>query len=329
MQKILVIQTAFIGDVILATGILEKLHKTYPDTKIDFLLRKDNESLFDGHPFLNQVLIWDKKKGKYKSLLALLRQVRKVNYDFVINVQRFGATGILTAFSRAKYTVGFDKNPFSFFFSKRVKHIIGTEKSPLHEIDRNQMLIAELTEGAADKPKLYPTQKDDEFVNKYKQENYVCIAPASIWFTKQFPTNKWVELLDALDKKMNAYLLGANSDKDLCDTIINSTQNNNVTNLAGKLSLLQSASLLRNAANNYVNDSSPMHLASSVNAITTAIYCSTLPSFGFGPLSTISKIIEVEKKLVPCRPCGLHGKVECPKGHFNCAKLITITNVLK
>lgn len=60
-MKILVIQTAFIGDVILATSLIESIHTKYPNAKIDFLLRKGNENLLQKHPFLNDVLIWDKK----------------------------------------------------------------------------------------------------------------------------------------------------------------------------------------------------------------------------------------------------------------------------
>ena len=60
MQKLLVIQTAFIGDVVLATGLIEKLHQHFPGAMIDFLVRKGNETLLTGHPFLHEVLVWDK-----------------------------------------------------------------------------------------------------------------------------------------------------------------------------------------------------------------------------------------------------------------------------
>jgi len=73
---------------------------------------------------------------------------------------------------------------------------------------------------------------------------------------------------------------------------------------------------------NFVNDSAPMHLASAVNAPVTAIFCSTVPSFGFGPLSEKSIVIETKEKL-DCRPCGLHGFKACPKGHFKCAYSIS------
>ncbi|MEJ0079988.1 MAG: glycosyltransferase family 9 protein [Puia sp.] len=119
MQKFLIIQTAFIGDVVLATVLIEKLHDYFPDAEIDFLLRKGNEQLLTGHPFLHEILIWDKKQDKQKNLLRMLKRIRRNKYDKVINVQRFFATGFLAAFSGAKETIGFDKNPLSFLFSKK------------------------------------------------------------------------------------------------------------------------------------------------------------------------------------------------------------------
>ena len=98
-------------------------------------------------------------------------------------------------------------------------------------------------------------------------------------------------------------------------------------NLAGKLSFLESAALMRDAAMNYVNDSAAQHIASSVNAKITAIFCSTIPDFGFGPLSDDSVIIEAQEKL-DCKPCGLHGHKTCPKGHFKCALNIDTKELL-
>lgn len=324
MEKILVIQTAFIGDAILATGILEKLHITYPDASIDYMVRKGNEGLFVNHPFINKVIVWNKTAGKYKSLFKLLKEVRHSRYDIVVNVQRFAATGFLTAFSNAKIKIGFNKNPFSFLLTISVKHIIGNETNTIHEIERNQMLIADITKGKAEKPKLYPSISDHNTVLELKKNPYICIAPASVWFTKQLPINKWITFLNTIQPNLQVYLLGANTDVRLCETIVSGTKHNKITNLAGQLSFLESASLMKDAINNYVNDSAPMHIASSVNAVTTAIYCSTLPSFGFGPLSTAYNIVEVKKEFLDCKPCGLHGKNECPKGHFKCGELIDI-----
>jgi hypothetical protein len=117
-MKFLIIQTAFIGDVVLATPLIEQLRKYYPEAEIDFLLRKGNETLLTGHPHLRQVLILDKRNGKFKNLLSLIGIIRKEKYDYVINLQRFMASGIVTAFSGARHTIGFAKNPLSFMFSQ-------------------------------------------------------------------------------------------------------------------------------------------------------------------------------------------------------------------
>ena len=102
MDKFLVIQTAFIGDVILATVIIEKLHTDFPEAQIDFLLRKGNEKLLENHPFLTNVLVWNKKQNKNKNLFALIKVIRNTKYTKVINVQRYFSTGLATALSKAK-----------------------------------------------------------------------------------------------------------------------------------------------------------------------------------------------------------------------------------
>ena len=125
LKNILVIQTAFIGDAILASSVLEKLHQSFPQSKISLLLKKGNESLYVEHPFLNEVLVWNKGEGKYASLFNTLKQVRALKFDAVINLHRFMSSGFITAFSGAKYKAGYSETPFSFLFTKKVKHIIG------------------------------------------------------------------------------------------------------------------------------------------------------------------------------------------------------------
>lgn len=318
-RQILVIQTAFIGDVILATGLLEKLHSQFPDAAIDFLVRKGNESLMNDHPFLRETIVWDKKGGKYKNLFRMIKRVRKTRYDLVVNVQRFANSGLITALSKAKHKIGFDKNPFAWAFDKKISHEIG---NGVHEVVRNHDLIREVSDNQHCNPKLYPSASDYDVIQQYTDRPYICMAPASVWFTKQFPKEKWIELIKALPFEGNIYLLGAPSDKGLCQEIIDNSQSSNTHNLCGELSLLQSAALMKDAEMNYVNDSAPMHLASSINAKTCAIFCSTIPDFGFGPLADEHHVVQIEEDL-DCRPCGLHGKKACPKGHFKCGFDIT------
>ena len=325
MKKILVIQTAFIGDVVLATSLIENLHQQFPEVKLDILVRKGNESLFQSHPFLNQVLVWDKKNNKYQNWVGLLFKIRSSQYDLVLNAQRFAATGAWTAFSKAKIKIGFDKNPFSFLFTHAVVHQF-SEKGQ-REIDRNHQLLSSLFVTKVSMPKLYPTASDELAVSSYQQLPYLCIAPASVWFTKQFSIEKWVDLINELPFKGPIYLIGGPGDKLLCDQILQKINRKSVVNLAGRLSFLASAALQKKAVLNYVNDSAPMHFASAVNAPVVAVYCSTLPNFGFGPLSDRSFIVQTNEALA-CRPCGIHGKKQCPLKHFDCAKTIKMDQLI-
>jgi heptosyltransferase-2 len=337
----LLIQTAFIGDVILATALVEYLAQHAPAAPLDVLVRRGNEGLLAGNPHVRQVLIWDKKTKKYPNLLRLLRQIRGAGYGRVVTLQRFASTGFLTAFSGAPERVGFTENPFSRFFTRRVPHVIG---DGTHEVARNLGLLEReewrvksfstdflrnkqlTTRGAA--PRLYPTPADEAAAAPYAAVgDYVCLAPTSVWFTKQYPEEKWLELLAALPPALPVYLLGGPPDTAACERLAQAAARPGLVNLSGQLSLLASAALMRGAVLNYVNDSAPMHLCSAVDAPVCAIFCSTVPAFGFGPLSTFSRIVEHPGPLA-CRPCGLHGHARCPLGHFRCAHEIETGQLL-
>lgn len=318
MKKILLIQTAFLGDVVLATALVEKLHAHVPEAAIDFLLRKGNEGILEGHPFIHEVLKWDKKNRKYRSLFHLFTTIRARHYDLVVNLQRYFSTGFLTAFSGATTTTGFHKNPLSFLFSHRLPHVIGTPERPVHEVERCLSLISWCTDERFVKPRIYPPES--LIKPHFDQEKYITIAPASVWMTKQWPLEKWISLINRIGERTGVLLLGGKEDLPLCEKIQSLSQHSAVQNLAGKLSLLESAALMKGAMMNFVNDSAPLHLASAVNAPVTAIFCSTVPAFGFTPLSENSTVIETQLQL-PCRPCGLHGKHACPEAHFKCSEI--------
>lgn len=324
-QRILVIQTAFLGDAILATSLLESLHSRYPQAQLDFLVRKGHEGLFNNHPFIHLVLTWNKKKNRYRGLWELLLTIRSRRYDQVITLQRFASTGFLTAFSGAGERIGFDKNPLSWKFSRKVKHVL---KEGTHEIQRNQALIENQASGIAPQPRLYPTEADHASVLPYQKGPYICVAPASVWFTKQYPEDKWVDLINKLPAEYAIHIIGSPDDRALGERLLKRSSRKGVNNLCGKLSFLQSAALMKGATMNYVNDSAPMHIASAMNAPVCSIYCSTVPAFGFGPLSDHSYMVETTEPLT-CRPCGLHGFKQCPKGHFNCARGIQTGQLLE
>ncbi len=319
-SKTLIIQTAFIGDVILATPLIENLFEA--GCNVDFLLRSGNQDLLAQHPKINRLWIWDKSKQKNKNLLRLAWQIRKQKYDCVFCLQRFASGGLLALASGSNKIFGFDKNPFSAFFHKKIKHLLDGR----HEVERNLSLLEGDFEISVRRPKLYPKEFDYQKVDSYKKQRYTTISPASVWFTKQLPAKKWADFINALDFEGDIFLLGGRGDINFAREIVRQTDRK-VEVLCGKLTLLQSAALMQGAVMNYVNDSAPMHLASSVNAPVCAVFCSTVPEFGFGPLSDVSKLVQIDEPL-SCRPCGLHGHRACPKRHFDCANKIDIQHLV-
>lgn len=323
MKRLLIIQTAFIGDVILATPVIRALRNTHPEASITMLVRKGNEGILANHPELDEVLIWDKTNAKHKHLWQLIWKVRRKKYHAVYNLHRFATSGIITLFSGASKKVGFTKNPFSFAYTKKVVHQIG---DGTHEIQRNLSLLH--NEPKLVRPEVFPAEQDELAIQPYTATRFVCIAPASVWFTKQFHQQGWVDLCNALPQSQTIYLLGSPGDGVFCEEIKLASSHTKIEVLAGKLSLLQSAALMARAQMNYVNDSAPLHLASALNAPVRAVFCSTVPKFGFGPVSNNAKVVEVAEDLY-CRPCGLHGYKKCPEGHFKCAKNIKTEQFFK
>jgi heptosyltransferase-2 len=322
VNRILIIQTASLGDVVLSTSLVETVHSQFPECKIDFLLKKGFEGLFISHPFINEILTWDKTNLKYLNLIKVIQKVYSNQYDIVINVQRHFSSGLVTILSGARNRSGFKKNPLSFGFTQKSNHLISHNGPNEHEIVRNYRLISFFAKCDPLNPRLYPSGLDTDMIKSWNYRKYITVSPASLWYTKQYPFDKWIEFINEVDKDIQIYLLGAGNDKPLCEKIITEAKKSNVINLAGKLSFLQSAALMKNALMNFVNDSAPMHLASAVNAPVTAIFCSTVPAFGFGPLSDDSTIVESQLELT-CRPCGLHGHTSCPEKHFSCAQSIS------
>jgi lipopolysaccharide heptosyltransferase II len=326
-KTILIIQTAFIGDTILASHFARAVKDLYPNSKIHFFLRKGNESVIQGLPTIEKTWVWDKAGGKTKNLMKLISELREIKFDMVFNLHRHFNSGLVSAMMKSPFKAGFKQNPLSMFYTRKINHQIPDPRG-WHEVQRNLELIPDYK--IADNSKIYKPelpiqQKNIDKVSPYVNDNYFVVAPASVWFTKAWSEHKYRELTSELSKMGKVYFIGAPTDKELCDRIREGFPN--TENLCGGLNLLDSAALMKKARRVFVNDSAPLHLASCVNAKTTAVFCSTVPTFGYTPLADDSVVVDVGDELA-CRPCGLHGYKACPLGHFKCSEDIAINKVL-
>jgi len=322
-MEILIIQTAYLGDVILASHLAAQIKFCYPESTIHFLVRKENEQVLTLSPFIDRIWILDKNKNKWKTMYGVIKSLRGVAFDKIINLHRFFSSGIISFLINGKEKIGYDKNPLSFLYDIVVKHQIDDK----HELERNTLLIDSFCNIYNKKfiPWLIPQVSHTIVDHLAIYNNHIIIAPCSVWFTKQFPLHKWKELIKTLrHRNESIVLVGAKSEFDYCQQLV---VDSGVVNLSGKLTLAELAYLMTISKRVITNDSAPLHLASALNAPLTAIFCSTIPSFGFGPAHEDAAVVEVTKSL-PCRPCGLHGKKKCPLGHFQCAENINISQIL-
>lgn len=327
MEKILIIQTAFIGDVVLATSLIETVKKNRPYGEIHFLLRKGNEALLTNNPHIEKVWIWDKKK-KYTSLFSLMKEMRKIRFSYIFNIQRYFNSGLMSFLLKSSYKSSFDKNPLSFFSDRVLPHKMPwVEESGyiIHEVERNETLLpkswVKSEKGLRERPRIYFKEE------RQRKENMIILAPCSVWKTKEWPHEKWKSLAKSLLKRgWEVHFVGGPADFDICENIVKS-DNRKIFNHCGKLSLYESADLMREGTRVVANDSGTLHLASSVNAPSTGIFCSTTKNFGFFGLSDDSILLEVEG--LDCKPCGLHGKKDCPEKHFRCGKDLEVEKVLE
>ncbi len=312
----------------LAIPLIQVLRAHYPTALIDFLVIPGVADLPANHPAINEVIIFD-KRNKDSGLGGMIRSasnLRKKKYDVAIIPHRSMRSAVLVRLAEIKRRIGFDKSAGSFLFTD-VVHYDGS----IHEIERNLSLLKVLgiKSNVKEYPRLFPSLHDRQQVDLLLSEfgiqqldTLISIAPGSVWNTKRWLKERFIELIDKLTQiNYQIVLVGGREDSDLCEEIRGTVSSKKVYSAAGKLSLLQSAELIRRCRVLVSNDSAPMHLAVSVGTPVVAIFGATDPKFGFAPYGA-SDII-VETKGLTCRPCSIHGGKRCPIRTFDCMKLIS------
>jgi len=328
-ERILLIQTAFLGDAILTLPLIQEIKKKYKDHFIDVVTIESNKEIFTASPFVDDVIILDKRK-KHHSVFALKRfadQIKKRNYSVLFAPHRSLRTSLLSLFLEIPESYGFNNAAFSFIY----KNVI-TYDHRLHEVERNLSLINNSIEIKKELPLL---KIDDEIKSKIdlffqqlpEDKKVVAIAPGTVWETKRYPEKSFVEVIDYLIKKNYFILLiGSKKEFELCNRIKSNFQSG-VENSAGSFSILESIELLKRCDLLITNDSAPTHFGMCADLPVLTIYCSTIPGFGFYPYNKKSTHITLIDLF--CKPCGIHGFNKCPLNHFNCGNKLMSSLVLE
>lgn len=319
LEKILVIQTAFLGDAILTLPMIQKLKEIKPLSSISVLCIPSTKEVFANSNDVYDVIVYD-KRGSQKSLISYLKlvfQTRSSKFNAVISPHRSIRSTLLSYFSGASLTIGFDISDASFLYKKRVKYY-----KDKHEVERNLSLIDYNVNNHAWPvlPKMiisYEVKtKVAELLRQISFTKLIAVAPGSIWKTKVYPKEYFELLISTITQnEYGVVLIGSKEDTVLCESIARNC--NNSISFAGKLTITESVELLKNCSALVCNDSAPTHLAMIADIPTLTVYCSTISSFGFYPYNGPSKYVSYDD--LKCKPCGIHGHNECPIKTFECA----------
>jgi heptosyltransferase-2 len=316
-----VIQTAFLGDVVLTTPLLSALAARYGP--VDVVTTPAAAGLLQGHPAVGTVIPYDKRGAArgWRALRRLGSELRRRRYQRVYLPHRSLRSAVLALWSGAAERIGFADAPASIAYTSRV-----VRPATGHEVERLLALVGgALADPEPVKLELHPA--DHARADAWLSANgvtgrFVAVAPGSVWGSKRWPY--YVELVSRLDRP--AVIVGGPEDVPLAGSIVAGAPDR-VVSAAGALSLKESAALIQRASILVTNDSAPLHLATAVGTPIVALFGPTVPEFGFGPRRPGD--LTLGHADLPCRPCSRHGPERCPLGHHRCMRELSVEVVLK
>jgi lipopolysaccharide heptosyltransferase II len=338
-QLSLVVQTSFLGDVVLTTPLLAELATRGP---VIAVTTRQAAPLLANHPAVATLVVYDKRKADagVRGLFRVARRVRhavalaehsarpshvrRVAY-FAQGSVRSASLGMLAGFGER---VGFATSPGRVLYTMAVpfrddRHHAERLWSLAHASDGDLRPSASLL-----RPRLYPGREERGAVDALlrdagaEDDALVALAPGSVWATKRWPF--YAELAGLLGTDTRIVVIGSGDDRELAAAIVAATGGRAI-DATGRLSLLASAELIGRCKALVTNDSAPQHLASAMNTPTVTVFGPTVPDFGFGPLASGSSAIGVDA--LACRPCDRHGPKRCPLGHWRCMRDLGVERV--
>lgn len=321
MRGFLVVQTSFLGDVVLTTPLIAELAKRGP---VDVLATPQGAAVLANNPNIRSVIPYD-KRGTYGSTLNLWQTIRDLRarrpYEVAYLAQGSFRSGLIAMMTGARERIGFASSTGRVLYTHQVPY-----RPDRHHAERLWSLsMSECADPPTPdqiRPRLYPSDEERHAVDLLLREHggtdepFVAFAPGSAWGTKRWPY--YVDLAKTLGEQFRIAVVGSSSDTNLAKTIASALPSECVIDATGVLSVLGSAELIGRAQAIVTNDSAPQHLASAMGTPTLTIFGPTVPEFGFGPMA--SRHAVAGNAGLTCRPCDRHGPQRCPLGHWRCMR---------
>ncbi|MEO8149228.1 MAG: glycosyltransferase family 9 protein [Bacteroidia bacterium] len=328
MPKFLIMRFSSIGDIVLTSPVVRCIKQQVKDAEVHFVTKENFRSVIEFNPFI------DKKFYLKDDLKSLLAQLKAEQYDCVIDLHK----NIRTLW--IKMQLG--KKSFSF-------NKLNFEKWLIVNFKINRLPGVHIVDRYLETVKSFGVKNDGEGLNyflpdelaslsgdtfnaslqeiPFEQYKYVAFAIGAQHATKRLPIEKIISICKK--SSMPVILLGGKEDADHAEEISKAVDKN-IYNACGKLSLHQSAAVVKFCNAIITHDTGLMHIAAAFNKKIISVWGNTIPEFGMYPyFKNKNESIIVEVKGLNCRPCSKIGFDKCPKGHFNCMNKIEEDMILK
>lgn len=338
-MNILLAQTAFFGDVILSTPVIGNLRRFYPAARITILTTPRAEPLVKYHPLVAETIVYDKRGSQsgLREFWQLSRLLRAKRFDKVFSLHKSLRTAALLRLAGIPERYGFSESAGAFLYTKVCPSQDIKEHAVLRNlaIFRNLGLLPEDLSGLDTAPHIGlppdALSAADRILKDESGRPVVGIAPGSVWAMKRWTAEGYAMIAVELAKEgYRIAILGGREDASSADLICSRLEEKvpgvKPINLAGKLGIIVSAAVVSRLRMLLTNDSAPLHMASAFRIPTVAVFCATVPEFGFGPWHTVSECVGVPN--LACRPCHRHGPNVCPTGTQACQLQLTPAAVM-
>lgn len=325
-RHILIIKPSSFGDVIHALPVLNGLRERFPTARIAWLVAHSCAGLLDGHPALDEVIPFDRKRygllGRRLDVtgdfITFVRSLRARRFDLVVDLQGLFRSGFLAQATGARVRIGFAaaREMAWMFYTDRVR----VPHRDTHAVERNYRFGRAL--GFADVPIRFDLPVRPEARRAARgllereglrpDEPYVLIGPGTRWETKMWPAAHFAAVARRLaaDHGLRPVLVGMDSERDVAAQIAEHA-GDGVVNLAGRTSLAELIALVDEAVVVLMHDSGPMHLATALNRPMVALYGPTSP-VRTGPYGRRDAVARLD---LACSPCYIKRVSACPHEH--------------
>jgi ADP-heptose:LPS heptosyltransferase len=315
MPKFLILRFSSIGDIVLTTSVIRCLKQQVKGAEVHYALKKNFADVLAHNPYI------DKKFFLEDDLTALIAELKKEKYDYIIDLHHNQRTFLIKQRLGAK----------SFSFNK-----LNFKKWLLVNLKINRLPDISIIERYLETVKSFGVKNDgegldyfisaeDESVLQTLPENfknrYIAFVIGAKHFTKQLPTEKIISICKKISVPI--ILLGGQEDFGKGEKILSELSSAQAVNLCGKLSLNQSAAIIKHSQRVIAHDTGLMHIAAAFKKEIISVWGNTVPEFGMAPYYGGEQIpnTKFEIRNLKCRPCSKIGYEKCPLGHFKCMML--------